>query len=129
MYDKKKSIDKHIKDWQLEFIELKDQKQAISETVDKVKEVRELLAQAKDKDEKIRIRYKLRQELQRLITHIRVFPLKSSVPTSMDGYPFESKFISHMFIRYKSIKKIKVLKNVVINALFFKILTSNYIQS
>ena len=41
-----------------------------------------------------------------------LFPLKSSDPTLLDGYPFESIFISHMFIRYKSIKKIKVLKRV-----------------
>lgn len=92
IYEERNRIDQTIKgslenqngELLKEKILLTNQKRDLVENIDRTKQIHQLLDSAKNEDELIRIRLKLRQEIRKLIEWIRIYPIRKDEEKLID---------------------------------------------
>lgn len=125
-------LQKHIKDSEHTLRDALEKSQNQHKALDVVKEIKQLLDQAKDEDERINLRLRIRAELQRLIERIKVYPCGSTgwtpqpskdrvgekvrfdmsdrgLEQEMIVYRYNSKCIAQIWIEFKGVEKVRIL--------------------
>ncbi len=107
LYKEQEFIRDKNKELESELIKSEMEKQSLNEKRDKIKEYNQLMNDAKTPARKIKLRYKIRQEIQRLIEKIRIYPMTKPYKefTELDTgdvLVMKSRFIERIAIDFKS---------------------------
>lgn len=112
-YDNKEKIETEINEHEQEIFELQQQRIDFEESFDYAKAVYDVLESAQDEAELIELRLKLRNQIQRMIEWIKIYPLmepyvpirKAPEPDELGGYKImRSRYLHKVRIRFKGTK-------------------------
>ncbi len=114
-FDDKEELEAENKELEQEITELKQQEKGPEEYMEQAKEVYHLLDSAKDEEERIELRLYLRQQIQKMIEWIKIYPLqeeyKEVQETEEPGIVkiMKSKYIDKVRIKFKGSRNLRVL--------------------
>jgi len=114
-FDDKERLIAENKELEQEITELQQKKSRLEKDVEQAKEAYQLLDSAQDEDERIELRLRLRQNIQRMIEWIKVYPLQEPYQelqeTEESGFVkvMKSKYIDKVRIRFKRTRDLRVL--------------------
>ena len=108
--DEREKLQTDHKEYERESRELSRQKTELRNNIDRTREVYKYLQSAKNEKARIDIRLRLRTEIQKLIEHVKIYPLME--PYKDIEYNIEpgivrvmiSKYIDRMYIKFRGIK-------------------------
>mgnify|MGYP001061487680 CR=1 FL=1 len=115
VFDEKERLERENKELEQEISSLSGQKDELQSEVDKAKEVYQILQSAESEEERITLRLRLRQQIQKLIEWIKVYPLQEPyIPVQETEEPgivkvMHSKYIDKVRIRFKGSGNLRVL--------------------
>lgn len=114
-YDDKEKLEAEIKKIEQEIIELQQQMINLEESINQAKEVYDLLESAQDEAKLIELRLKLRQQIQKLIEWVKIYPLQEPYQefqeTDETGIAkiMKSKYIDKVRIKFQGARDMRVL--------------------
>jgi len=114
-FDDKESLESENKKFEREITELRQQKAGLEKDIEQAKEIYQLLDSAQGETERIELRLRLRQQIQKSIEWIKIYPLREPYQeiqeTEEPGIVkiMKSKYIDKVRIKFRGSRDLRVL--------------------
>lgn len=114
-FDDKESLESENKKFEREITELRQQKAGLEKNIEQAKEIYQLLNSAQGETERIELRLRLRQQIQKSIEWIKIYPLQEPYQeiqeTEEPGIVkiMKSKYIDKVRIKFRGSRDLRVL--------------------
>jgi DNA invertase Pin-like site-specific DNA recombinase len=114
-FDDKESLESENKKFEREITELRQQKAGLEKDIEQAKEIYQLLNSAQGETERIELRLRLRQQIQKSIEWIKIYPLQEPYQeiqeTEEPGIVkiMKSKYIDKVRIKFRGSRDLRVL--------------------
>jgi DNA invertase Pin-like site-specific DNA recombinase len=114
-FDDKERLESENKKFEREITELRQQKAGLEKDIEQAKEIYQLLNSAQGETERIELRLRLRQQIQRSIEWIKIYPLQEPYQeiqeTEEPGIVkiMKSKYIDKVRIKFRGSRDLRVL--------------------
>lgn len=114
-FDEKASLEAQNQDYERELTQLRKEKSTLTQDVEQAREIYELLESCQTEQERIDLRFRLRQQISRMIEWIKIYPLQEPYQefqeTDEPGIVkvMRSKHIDKVRIKFKGSRNLRVL--------------------
>jgi len=114
-FNERENLEAKSQEHEQEITELKQQRGAYTQDIEQAKEIYQLLETAQTEEERINLRFRLRQQIQRLIEWVKVYPLEEPYQQIQEIEEpgivkiMKSRYIDKVRIKFKGSRDFRVL--------------------